>query len=103
MKKGLLALCLVFILGLAAAGLLYRELRRPYRGYSGSLVIEIGPGTRTPEVAQSLVSRGVLAHRIPFLILHALDLLRHRSVKADRKSTRLNSSHVTTSRMPSSA
>ena len=82
MKKGLLALCLVFILGLAAAGLLYRELRRPYRGYSGSLVVEIDPGTRTPDVAQSLVSRGVLAHRMPFLILHALDLVRHRSLKA---------------------
>ena len=82
MKRRLLALCFVFIVALAAAGLLYRELRRPYRGYSGNLVIEIEPGTRTSEVAQSLVSRGVLAHRIPFLILHALDLLRRRSVKA---------------------
>ena len=63
MKRRLLALCFVFILALAAAGLLYRELRRPFRGYSGSLVIEIEPGTRTPDVAQSLVSRGVLAHR----------------------------------------
>ncbi len=82
MKRRLLALCFVFIVALAAAGLLYRELRRPYRGYSGNLVIEIEPGTRTSEVALSLVSRGVLAHRVPFLILHALDLLRRRSVKA---------------------
>ena len=59
MKRRLLALCFVFIVALAAAGLLYRELRRPYRGYSGNLVIEIEPGTRTSEVAQSLVSRGV--------------------------------------------
>ena len=76
MKRRLPALCFVFIVALAAAGWLYRELRRPYRGYSGNLVIEIEPGTRTSEVAQSLVSRGVLAHRVPFLILHALDLLR---------------------------
>jgi len=82
MKRRLLALCFVFILALAAAGLLYRELRRPFRGYSGSLVIEIEPGTRTPDVAQSLVSRGVLAHRMPFLVLHAVDLVRRRSLKA---------------------
>jgi UPF0755 protein len=83
MKKWrLLALCFVFILALAAAGFLYRELRRPFRRYSGSLVIEIEPGTRTPDVAQSLVSRGVLAHRMPFLVLHALDLVRRRSLKA---------------------
>src|SRR2546426_1042737 len=82
MKRRLLALCFVFILALAAAGLLYRELRRPLRGFSGSLVIEIEPGTRTPDVAQSLVSRGVLAHRMPFLVLHAVDLVRRRSLKA---------------------
>src|SRR2546422_419198 len=82
MKRRLLALCFVFILALAAAGLLYRELRRPFRGYSGSLVIEIEPGARTPDVAQSLVSRGVLAHRMPFLVLHAVDLVRRRSLKA---------------------
>jgi UPF0755 protein len=82
MKNWLLAVFFIVAVMLAAAGLLYRELRHPYRGYSGSLVIEIKPGTRSAEVAQLLVSRGVLAHRAPFVIMHTLDRLRHRSLKA---------------------
>ncbi len=80
MKKWLLAL--VMILALGGAALLYRELERPYRGYRESPIIEIEPGTPAPQVAEVFVSQGVLAHRVPFLLLYAGGRLRHRSVKA---------------------
>src|SRR5439155_3789265 len=80
MKKWLLGL--VFILGLGGLTLIYREIKRPYRGYSGNLILEIAPGTQAPEVAQVLVDRGVLAYRAPFLFLHTLGRVRHRSLKA---------------------
>ena len=38
-----------------------------------------------------------------YIIGSALTSLEHRRIDRDRKSTRLNSSHPTTSRMPSSA
>src|SRR5437879_2555160 len=80
MKKWLLGL--VFILGLGGLTLIYREIKRPYRGYSGNLILEIAPGTQAPEVAQALIDRGVLAYRAPFLFLHTLGRVRHRSLKA---------------------
>lgn len=62
---------------LIAAGLIVRELYRPYRGYSGSLVLEIEPGTPAPSVAGLLVGHGVLAHRLPFLTRYALGRPQH--------------------------
>jgi peptidoglycan lytic transglycosylase G len=80
MKKWLLAFVAILLAG--GAALVYRELVRPYRGYAQSVVLEVQPGTPTPEVAGLLVSHGVLAHRIPFLLLHVVGRLRHRSLKA---------------------
>ncbi|HEV2495972.1 MAG TPA: endolytic transglycosylase MltG [Terriglobia bacterium] len=80
MKKWLLAFALILLAG--GAALLYRELVRSYRGYGESVLLEIQPGTSSPQVAGLLVSRGVLAHRIPFLLLHVAGRLRHRSLKA---------------------
>jgi peptidoglycan lytic transglycosylase G len=80
MRKWLLALVVMLMLG--GGAFLYRELERPYSGFHRSLIIEITPGTPTPEVAQLLVARGVLPNRVPFLLVHTVDRLRHRSLKA---------------------
>jgi UPF0755 protein len=76
MLKRLLALIAVLVL----AGLIWtwREWRRPYRGYSGNLVLVIEPGMRAPVVAQLLVGRGVLKQPWPFLPRYWLGRSRHR-------------------------
>ena len=80
MKRWLLPLAAA----LALAGTIWvvGELWQPYRGFSGSLILVIEPGTRAPDVARLLASRGVLAHRVPFLLLHEFGRARHRTVKA---------------------
>jgi UPF0755 protein len=75
-------LLLAAALALAGTGWIIHDLQRPYRGYSGNLIVEIDPGTRAPEVAQLLVSRGVLAYRLPFLLLHEAGRARHHPLKA---------------------
>jgi len=80
MKRRLLLLAAVA--ALAGAVWVVSDLRRPYRGYSGNLILVIDPGTRAPDVAQLLASRGVLAYRLPFLLLHELGRARHRTLKA---------------------
>jgi len=75
-------LLLAAILALAGGVWVIDNLRRPYRRYSGNLILVIEPGTRAPEVAQLLASRGVLAHRLPFLLLHECGRARHRTLKA---------------------
>ncbi len=82
MKKLLL---LVIVLGALAVGLLFADLYRPYRNYSGSLTVEIPPGTSAVEVAELLTGRGVLAHRAPFLLRYAIGRARH-SLKAGEYS-----------------
>ncbi len=79
-KKWLLA----FVAILALAGLVWvsRELYRPYRGYAGNLVLAIQPGTQAPVLAKLLVSRGVLAHHLPFLVVYGLGRPRHRTIKS---------------------
>jgi UPF0755 protein len=67
---------------LAVPAWVIRDLRRPYREFSGNLILVIEPGTRAPEVAQLLTARGVLAHRVPFLLLHELGRARHHTLKA---------------------
>jgi UPF0755 protein len=76
MKRGLAILAVLLIL----LGLLWvwRDLYRPYRSYSGHLLVTIEPGMRAPAVAQLLVRRGVLAHRLPFLLRYWLGRPRHR-------------------------
>lgn len=76
MKKKILALLvLVMIAGLAIVSI---EVLRPYRGYSGQIIVDIPPGTRAPEVANRLMAKGVLAHRWPFLLIYGADRWRHR-------------------------
>jgi len=59
-----------------------RELRQPYRGYSGNLILTIEPGTRSAGAAELLASRGVLAYRWPFLLLYGYGRARRRTIKA---------------------
>ena len=75
-------LVLFLIAVLAFAGWEVRDLLRPYKGYSGSVIVSLDPGTRAPEAARLLVSRGVLAHRLPFLTVHVLARLRRQRLKA---------------------
>ena len=75
MKKKILALIiLVIIVGIAIASI---EVLRPYRGYSGQIIVDIPPGTQAPEVANRLVAKGVLAHRWPFLMVYGAERWRH--------------------------
>ncbi len=80
MKWRLTALAMV--LGVAAAGLwVRRDLARAYRGYSGELVVRIEPGMSADSIAGLLVERGVLAHRLPFLLRYWISRP-HRTLKA---------------------
>ncbi len=76
MKKRLAAAGAVILL--LATGFIGRDIFRPYQGYSGQVVVEIPRGDRAPQVASLLVSKGVLAHRVPFLALYLLGRYRHR-------------------------
>ena len=80
MKRRLLLLAAVP----ALAGMVWiiGNLRRPYRAYSGNLILVIEPGSHALEVAQLLASRGVLAHRLPFLLVHLYGRARHHRLKA---------------------
>jgi peptidoglycan lytic transglycosylase G len=82
MKK-LLALAAAVVA--LALGLFVADLYRPYRNYSGTLTVEIPPGTSAIEVARTLSERGVLAHRAPFLFRYAVSRARH-SLKAGEYS-----------------
>jgi UPF0755 protein len=61
---------LLLAFGAAAVGLLWLafDLFSPYRGYSGNMLLVIEPGSRASQVADLLVARGVLRHRLPFLV-----------------------------------
>jgi UPF0755 protein len=61
------------------AGLLWLtfDLFSPYRGYSGNLLLVIEPGSRPSQVADLLVARGVLRHRLPFLARYWVGRPRH--------------------------
>ncbi len=79
MKKLAWSLVIVLALGaLAAGGWIARELYRPYRGYSGRLILEIGPHTSARDVAELLVAHGVLKYRVPFLARYLLGRARHK-------------------------
>jgi UPF0755 protein len=79
MKRPLVAAAVVLVLGAALWTL--DDLYRPYRGYAGAILMEIPPGEQAMAVAQELVARGVLAHRLPFLVCYGVRRLRQR-VKA---------------------
>ena len=75
MKKFVIvAFLLLAVAGLAVVG---AEILRPYRGYSGQVIMEIPPRTQAPEVANLLASKGVLAHKWPFLALYSLGRWRY--------------------------
>ncbi len=76
MTRRLVALAAV--LALAGLVVFYRALVRPYRGYPGSQVLVVEPGTRATGVAVLLVERSVLARRWPFLFRYWLGRPRHR-------------------------
>ncbi|MGH9395564.1 MAG: endolytic transglycosylase MltG [Terriglobia bacterium] len=79
MKKwlGIILLLVVILAGAWTA----KELYFPYRGYAGSVILVIQPGTNAPEAASLLQSRGVLAHRLPFLFRYWLGRRRHETIK----------------------
>lgn len=72
---------LVLLLCLAGAGWVAWDLNRPYRGFAAPEKVEIAPGTPVPAIAALLVSRGVLAHQLPFLIRYWI-ARKHHSLKA---------------------
>ena len=77
-KRLLVVLGVVILLSLAWAA---RELYRPYRGYSGNLIVVLEPGRHATQAASVLVERGVLLSRWPFLLRYWLGRPR-RSLKA---------------------
>ena len=70
---------LLLVFGAAAVGLLWLafDLLSPYRGYSGNMLLVIEPGSRASQVADLLVARGVLRHRLPFLVRYWAGRPRH--------------------------
>ena len=67
------------VFGAAAVGLLWLafDLLSPYRGYAGNMFVVIEPGWRVSQVADLLVARGVLRHRLPFLVRYWAGRPRH--------------------------
>ncbi len=53
------------------------DLLSPYRGYAGNLLLVIEPRSRATQVADLLVARGVLRHRLPFLVRYWSTRPRH--------------------------
>lgn len=70
MKKLILVLGIIVII--AGLGVASMEVLRPYRGYTGTLIVDISPGMPARKVASRLVAKGVLAQRWPFLLLYGL-------------------------------
>jgi UPF0755 protein len=70
---------LLLVFGAAAVGLLWlaSDLLSPYRGYSGNMLLVIEPGSRASQVSDLLVARGVLRHRLPFLVRYWAGRPRH--------------------------
>ncbi|MGH9326748.1 MAG: endolytic transglycosylase MltG [Terriglobia bacterium] len=79
MKKWLVAIPVIIVL--AAAGWLAKELYLPYRGYQGQMILTIPRGARAPEVADQLLRKGVIAHRLPFLLRYWLGRWHHETLK----------------------
>jgi UPF0755 protein len=79
MKRKLAAVAVV--LGLVGVAWVVHDLYHPHRGFTGSLIVEIEPGSDAPSIADLLAARGVLAHRIPFLARYWLGRT-HNHIKA---------------------
>ena len=50
---------------------------RPIAAYAGSVILDFAPGSRASQIADSLVARGVLRHRWPFLLRYLVGRPRH--------------------------
>jgi len=81
MKRILAAVVLLLLLALAGAAWVAWDLYRPHRGFAGSVMLEIAPGTGAPAIADLLVARGVIAHKFPFLVRYRIGR-RHNHLKA---------------------
>ena len=70
---------LLLLLLAAAVGLswLAFDLFSPYRGYAGNIFVVIEPGSSASQVAELLVARGVLRHRLSFLARYWAGRPRH--------------------------
>lgn len=77
-KVPLILLILAAVVSIVTLAWTWRELYRPYRAYSGSMILEIEPGTSAPTLADTLVQRGVLEKRWPFLFRYLIGRSRHR-------------------------
>lgn len=82
MKRFVKILLTLVALAGVGLGLVARELDHPYKGYSESVILEVAPGTRVPDLADTLVQRGVLARRWPFLLRYFAGRPFRRRVKA---------------------
>jgi len=71
-------IAVAILAGLFVLAKAWRELYLPYRPYSGSQILLIEPGTSAPDVASSLVQRGILARRLPFLLRYFIGRAQHR-------------------------
>jgi len=72
MKRAAPALLATLAAAAGLAGYLYRELNRPYRGFTGEVFVVIERGTSTREIARALAARGVLEHEWALLVARAL-------------------------------
>jgi UPF0755 protein len=70
-------LVLAAVLALLGLSWVWYAWHQPYRGYEGSLLVIIEPGTSAAQTAQLLVARGVLRQRWPFLLRCGLGHYRH--------------------------
>jgi len=70
---------ILLVLLAAALGIswLAFDLLSPYRGYSGSTLLDIRAGLGATQIADLLVARGVLRHRWPFLLRYLAGRPRH--------------------------
>jgi len=69
---------LLAVVGLAVGALwIVFDLLSPYRGYAGNLLLVIEPRSRATQVADLLMARGVLRHRLPFLVRYWATRPRH--------------------------
>jgi UPF0755 protein len=75
-------LAAIFLLAGAGVAVLAFQAFRTYRGYSGSVLVTIPPGSGAASAARILATRGVLRFRAPFVVLYGLGRLRHRTLKA---------------------
>lgn len=81
MRRSLIAAVLAAAVLAGGAWVAYQTLK-PYRAYSGTVLMTLEPGTGAADAARLLAAHGVLRGRIPFLALYALGRYQRRTLKA---------------------